>query len=381
MSLSIREVRTKADLSHWIEFPRRKVYGAESPWVPPLDSDLLRMLARKKNPFFRHGDVAPYLVVDRTGEILGRVLAHIYHRSNVVHKEKASFFGYFECLDNKEAAIALIDACRKFGERQGCELLRGPFNMTAMQEMGILIEGFENPPASDETYTAAYYPSLLEAAGLKQIYPVTTFKIEHVQTMDIDALLKERHHKLLADGKVKVRLVNLSEYDREIETLRELLNNSFYYNPHFVPITNEEFEFQVGPYKQFMDPSIILIAESYGVPCGFVMAVPNFNPLLKKLNGKIHVVKLMELMKKGIHKEEAAIIIMGVQRELQGEGIMRILLCELLKAVRRSKYKSLHITWIADVNDKSLASARGAGGKQYHRLCLYEGAINGKEGA
>jgi hypothetical protein len=143
MSLSIREVNSRAELVDWIQFPRLKVYGADSPWVPPLDSDLRRMLDRDKNPFFRYGDAAQYVVVDESGEIRGRVLAQIYHRSNVVHKEKTSFFGYFECLDDENAAKQLIDACRKFGQTYGCDTLRGPFNMTAMQEMGILIEGFE----------------------------------------------------------------------------------------------------------------------------------------------------------------------------------------------------------------------------------------------
>jgi hypothetical protein len=36
-------------------------------------------------------------------------------------------------------AQALIDAAATFGATHGCTVLRGPFNMTAMQEMGILV--------------------------------------------------------------------------------------------------------------------------------------------------------------------------------------------------------------------------------------------------
>ena len=61
--------------------------------------------------------------------------------------------------------------------------------MTAMQEMGILTDGFENPPVVDETYTAPYYPALLEAAGLTPTFPVTTYRVDDLAKTDPDALL------------------------------------------------------------------------------------------------------------------------------------------------------------------------------------------------
>ena len=79
----------------------------------------------------------------------------------------------------------------------------------------------------------------------------------------------------------------MKHYDREIETLRELLNDSFYENPYFVPITGDEFRFQIGPFKRVMDPAISLVAEMDGVPVAFCVTLPDFNPLLKKMNGSM----------------------------------------------------------------------------------------------
>ncbi len=146
-NVQVRAARTNADLAAWIEFPRRHVYAPSSPWVPPLDSDLRRMLDPDANPFFRHGDALPFLAVDERGDPVGRILAHRSHRHNVRYAERASFFGYFECRDDAETARALIAAAREYGAQHGCTVLRGPFNMTAMQEMGILTDGFENPPS------------------------------------------------------------------------------------------------------------------------------------------------------------------------------------------------------------------------------------------
>jgi hypothetical protein len=378
-SVQVRPARTKADVEAWVTFPRRHLYAPSSPWVPPLDGDLRRMLDTDANPFFRHGEATPFLALDGRGEPVGRILAHIYHRHNVRYGERAAFFGYFECRDDVETARALIAAARQFGAQHGCTVLRGPFNMTAMQEMGVLTDGFENPPVVDETYTAPYYPSLLEAAGLTSTFPVTTYRIDDLAQTDPDALLTARHRALLAGGRLRIRPADMKQYDREIEMLRELLNDSFDANPYFVPITGEEFRFQIGPFKRVMDPAISLVAEMDGVPVAFCVTLPDFNPLLKKMNGQMGPRQIATFLTGKARVRDAVIVIIGVQRQLQGRGIMRVLQAELVRALRRRHYRTLTITWIADVNDKSRATAVALGGRPWHRLTLYEGPLGDGE--
>jgi len=371
-SVQVHAVQNKADLEAWIRFPRLKVYPPSSPWVPPLDHDLRRMLDTRKNPFFRHGDGLPLLARDAQGAVVGRTLAHIYHRHTVRHNERAAFFGYFECCDDVAAAQALIDAAATFGARHECTVLRGPFNMTAMQEMGILLEGFDTTPAIDETYTAPYYPALMKAAGLHPVFPVTTFRIDDVSSIDPEKLLAERHRLLLSEGRLRVRSAHPQDYTREFETLRELLNDSFYHNPHFVPITAEEFLFQIGPFKRLLDPSINLVAELDGVPCGFIITVPDFNLLLKKMDGRLGPRGLLTFLRGQSQIHDACLLIMGMQQQLQAQGMMRILHAELIRALQRRDYHRLTVTWVADENPKSLATLAALGAHPLHRLTLYE---------
>jgi hypothetical protein len=372
--VTVEPARSKGDIAAWIEFPRRAVYDAGSPWVSPLDSDMRRFLNPRKNPFFQHGEAQALLARDTSGRVVGRVLAHIYRRHTVRYDERAVFFGYFECLDNAEAAQALIAAVAVWGTERGCTVLRGPFNLTAMQEMGILLDGFDAAPAVDETYTAEYYPRLLEGAGLRPVFPVTTFRLD-VAATDPEMLLTERHRALLADGRLRVRPANLRQFKREIETLRDLLNDSFYENPYFVPLTHGELFAQLGPYRRLMDPAISLVAELDGVPCGFVVTVPDFNPLLKRMNGSLGPRELLVFLRERRRVRDAVVIIMGTPRQLQGKGIMRVLHAELLRALRRRGYQRLTITWVADVNARSLAASRAIGGQPLHRLTLYEKAL------
>ena len=373
--VEVRPVAGSGDLDTWVCFPRDRVYGKATPWVPPLDSDLRRALNGRKNPFFRHGEALPLLARDGSGRPVGRVLAHVYRRHNVRHQERTAFFGYFECVDDQAVCDGLISAAARYGEERGCTLLRGPFNMTAMQEMGVLVDGFEEPPAVDETYTAPYYPALLEGAGLQRTFCHTTFRVGDLAQVQPDASLEELHREKLRGGDIRVRPADLRDWQREIETLRELLNDSFYANPHFVPITREEFQFQLGPYRRLIDPAIALVAEIEGVPCGFVITVPDYNPLLKRMNGRLGPRSLFSFLRGRSRVRDACLIIMGVQRQLQGQGVMRLLHAELVRALQRRGYRRLTITWVSDGNARSLASIAALGGRPLHRLTLFEGPI------
>ncbi len=378
MSIVVRPVTTARELAAWVRFPRRQVYPPASPWVPPLDRDLARLLDRRQNPFFQHGDAIPFLAYGSDGQPRGRILAQMYHRHNERHGERTAFFGFFECQNDPAAARALIQAAAQAGASWDCDTQRGPFNQTAMQEMGLLVDGFEYAPAVDQTYTLPYYPNLLERAGLHRTFPHTTYRVDNVADVDPDRLLQERHHVLMIERRLQVRTARMGQFDRELETLRTLLNDSFAELTHFVPLTADELQFQVGAYRSYIDPSLLVVAEMDGVPRGFVLAVPDFNPLLKRLNGRVdlpHAVEALPTMAGWLWRRDACLIIQGVERRLQGLGIMRVLHAELIRNLRRRRYKGLSVTWIEDDNGRSSASIRALGGRPRQRMTLYEGAI------
>lgn len=378
MPITVSPVTTPVDLTTWVRFPRLHVYRASSPWVPPRDGDVELLLDRGANPFFQHGDAIALLARGSDGQPVGRILAQVYHRHNERHDERTAFFGFFECQDNQEAAIALVQAAAQAGTGWGCDTLRGPFNTTAMQEMGILVDGYEHAPAVDQTYTPPYYPGLLDGAGLRAIYPHTTYRIDDVGTVDFEGLLGEQHRILTAERRLRIRSARMRQFDRELETLRVLLNESFAELPHFVPLTAEELTFQVGAYRSFLDPSLLLVAEMDGVPRGFVLAVPDFNPLLKRLNGRSdasQTLKMVPAVARWLWRRDACLIIQGVERRLQGQGIMRLLHAQLIRNLRRRRYRGLSVTWIEQENRRSAASVRALGARPCHRLVLYEGSI------
>ena len=106
--LEIRDVRDRRDLDRFLRVPWR-IYAEDPQWVPPLLLDVKEFLNRRKHPFYQHGDATQFLAV-RGGETVGRVLVSDDPLCNQQHGENVGCFGMFECLDDPQAAQALLDA-------------------------------------------------------------------------------------------------------------------------------------------------------------------------------------------------------------------------------------------------------------------------------
>jgi hypothetical protein len=108
--VEIRPVTTRRDLKAFVRFPWQ-VYRGDRLWVPPLISDRLEYLDPARGVFYKDADVALFMA-RRGRQVLGTIAAFVDH-ARVRHLGKAEGgFGFFEVVEEYEAAAALLDACR-----------------------------------------------------------------------------------------------------------------------------------------------------------------------------------------------------------------------------------------------------------------------------
>jgi GNAT superfamily N-acetyltransferase len=369
----IGAVRTARQLKRWIRFPY-SIYSADSAWVAPPER-LLRLRLSKSNPIFEHCEAQPLLALDAQGRVRGRVLAHVNHQHLVQHGERVGFFGFFECEDDPAVARALLDAASEFAAERGCVALRGPFNMTAYQELGIVTEGFGQPMGLAETHTAEHYPALMEAAGMQPCKRISTFHNNNLAELQPDSWLEERHHKLIADPNFSVRTMDMRRYKHELVGFGDLLNDCFRRNWHYLPLSAREVQFEFGGLKQVIHPELVLVAEYHGLPVGFAIAMPDVNRLLRPMRGKMGPVKLVQLLRGMRRLRQACLTSIGVARQLRAAGVMRVMLHRMVKTLQRLGFESLSSTWVGDDNFGSLAQVRLLEMERKHRLSVYERGI------
>lgn len=163
-TLAIRPVKTAADTNQFIRF-LWTIYEGNPHWVPPLWMDRRKLMDRKKNPFYQHADAEFYLA-EREGVVVGRIAAIVNHNHNKEHKDKVGFFGFFECINDRSVAHALLDKAAEFLRQRGMDTMRGPASPSVNDEYGLLVDAFDKSPVVLMPYNPPYYIDLLESYGL-----------------------------------------------------------------------------------------------------------------------------------------------------------------------------------------------------------------------
>ena len=368
--LEIHPVANRREREEFVRLPR-SIYPKGSPWVRPPDM-VVKGYLDKKNPFFQDGAGQTFMV-RREGTPVGRVMAHVWRRHQRLHRERVGYFGFFECQNDPPAATLLLEAASTFVREHGCEILRGPFNMTGMQEAGIVTEGFDKAPAVDMVYTAPWYPALLEENGFHKCLEMQTRSNEDVTSLT-PKTTPDGRRPCEALGEIQLR--HLSSFHRraEMEMVRDVVNASFLGNWGFVPINRDEWELQTAALLPLLDPALVILATVQDVAVGVTLAVPDFNRVFRKANGWLLHPASLSLFGKSRLKE-VVVILCAVRKQYQNLGVARLLNLELLSNMRKGGYTSISTTWIGGGNTPSLASTDAFGMTRRHQVAVYERAL------
>jgi GNAT superfamily N-acetyltransferase len=337
-------------------------------WVRPLNSIVLGHLDARRNPFYREGAGQAFVAVS-DGQPVGRILAHAWPRQRMLARRAVGYFGLFESIDDVDVARALVGAARDFIARDGTDIV-GPFNITAAQEMGIVVGGFEGRPSIDMAYNPPWYDRLLRECALRPCLTMQTWRNDDVSDVDVEGLMNASRQERLNSCGVTIRSLNGKRRREDMEAIRELVNSGFLGNWGFVPINSAEWEFQVGPLIPILDPALIQIAEVAGVAVGVTLAVPDYNLVVGQTGGRLlHPATLRLLRRKPLR--DATVILFAVRKSHQGLGISRRLNQELIRKMQQRGYRGLSITWIAETNRASQTQAAALGAQPLHQLAMY----------
>jgi hypothetical protein len=340
--------------------------------VSPLKSDLARALDPAKNPLFGRSGAGDRRVITahRDGAPVGRIVAHVHGASNALYQERRASFGFFDCIDDLAVARALLDAAEAFAQQRRAERLVGNFNLTAMQQMGVLTDGFDATPYSDMHYNPPHIPPLLAACGFAPEFPVSTFELD-LRRFDPASLLTPSVVARLDDPTLRWEELRARDFARVLEDVRAALNDGFQHNPMFVPLAREEMYFQAKDLSHVLDPRITALVHDVHGPAGVVLCIPDLNPMLRAMRSRLSLMAPWHLLRHRFGRRRAVIILYSVAQRRQGQGLNGAMLYRVTSALKRHGYTTLGITWIADVNGASLRQVERLGARRLHRLHLF----------
>jgi len=353
-------------------------YGRESLYVSPLKSDLKRFLDKDQNPLFKYFGDMNYFTVRKDGRPIGRIVAHVHHKSNERHQLNRGYFGYFDCINDIEAARMLLGAAEEWAGKRGFSEISGNFNLTAMQQIGVMTNGFENAPYTDHMYNPPHIPEILKALGYEAFFPMTTFE-QDVTAFDPETLAGPKIKANLSAPELSWRKLKGKDFEKLMRDSCYLLNVGLDENPLFVPLTYEEYLFQAKDMMWIMDERVSAIvyqqAKDSELPVGVIACVPDVNPLLKKVGSQLGITTPYHFLKYRMNRKRAITIFASVDPKMWSSGLISTMYYQLLKALKEAGYERHSATWIGDENHAALRIMEKLQAKPLHRLHLFRKAL------
>jgi len=369
--INIRTVSSKAELKAFIKFPW-KIYEGNTNWVPPLIIDRMEFLNREKNPFFQHSD-AELFTAEKGGNIVGRIAAVKYTRHLETYKDDVGFFGFFECIDDKDVAHALFKQAEEWLSDQGLRTVRGPMNFTINDECGLLIDAFDLPPVLLMTYNPPYYQELVESYGFEKSQDLYAYRITRPEAIP-DRLkralkIQEKRHG------IRIRTVNMKDFESEVDRVHSIHDQAWSENWGAVPLTRAEFQKIGKELKLVLDPDLLFIAEADGEPVGMTVCVPNMNSALKHANGRLLPFGLFKILWHKRKIDSLRVIIMGILKEHRHKALDTAMYFKLMEAALAKGYQWGEMSWILESNAPMRRVLERLGTELYKTYRIYEKPI------
>jgi len=378
--LVIKPVENIEDRKAFLSFPWR-VYKDDPYWVPPIFSERVHFTDPKKNPFFENNEAQLYLAL-RGEEIVGTIAAFTNRRHNEHQNENIGFFGFFEVLEDYEAAEALLKTAENWSREKGFFALRGPAQWNTNDECGLLVDGFDDSPRILMTYNPRYYVDFVERAGFKYARDLWAYQLPVKDFMDnIGERLERITTKILERKEINIRKLNMKIYDEEVAKVKLLYNEAWSQNWGFVPMTDGEFDQLADELHDILDPDLTYIAEKDGKTVGFSITLPDLNEPLLKAYPKPNTPEWWTMVKlvwnwKILKKVSwVRVLVLGVIPEYRTLGIDALFYYKSAQAALKKGMKMAEMSWILDNNDKMNRPIIAMGAEVYKTYRFYEKAL------
>ncbi len=360
--MKLIEVKDKKSRKQFLDVARR-IYRDDPHWVCPLDNTIESIFSRETNPFYNHGDAIRWILVDDHGELIGRVAAFIDELKSKNFEQVTGGMGFFECINDREAAFMLFDACKDWLTDKGAEAMDGPINFSENDNFwGLLVEGYMQP-SYGMNYNFPYYRELFEAYGFYKFYEQVT------NHLDLRKPFPERFWKIadriMARPEYQVRHFEYKNADKFISDLISVYDQAWVYHEHFQPLEREVVMETMKKAKAILVEEFIWFAYHNGEPIAFLVMLPDVNMILKKLNGKMDLWNKLKFLYYKYTKTitRTRITVMGVVPRYQRHGIESAIFKHMDRVMKKKPhYDTIEMSWVGSFNTKMRALHEAVGG-------------------
>ena len=336
----------------------------EPNWIRPLDKDINEVFDKEKNKTFRFGEIIRWILKDDNGKLIGRIAAFI----NKKYKNKGDDIpvggiGFFECINNQDAADLLFDNAKHWLIQHGIEAMDGPINFGERDRWWGLITKGSSAPLYGMNYNPPYYINLFEDYGFKLFYNQVCFAMDPQKKLAQRTL--DRHQMHETDPDISCETIKKNNLKKYTDDFIEVYNKAWAGHGGLKQMNKDQALLMFKKMKPVMDENIIYFAYHKGTAIAMFINLPDINRYFKYLDGKFGLLQKLEFIwrQKFRPTKKFVGIVFGVVPEWQGKGIDAYIIGESRKIIQAPPYHytDYEMQWIGDFNPKMINVAEHFG--------------------
>jgi len=373
---TLTEVTDKKTVKTFLNLPE-KIYTGDKNWIRPLDKDIEKIFDQSQNKLFRNGKAIRWILKNEKGDTAGRLAAFYDEATAKKNDQPTGGVGFFECINNQEAANVLFDAARDWLKGYGMEAMDGPVNFGSRENFwGCLADGFYEP-IYNMPYNPHYYNNLFEGYGFQNYFNQYTYGMP-INPELLDPLIREKATRIRQDPKFKFITYNKKYKEKFAEDFMVIFNEAWGPFPGVKPIQKKHALALLTSMKMVLDTRAMFFGYYDDRPIGFFIMIPDLYQAYRNFNGRLGAVnKLRLLYKLKIRRDFTRLIglIFGVVPDFQKMGATSGLILRFADEVNKPgfPYTHLEMNWIGDFNPTmmKLAVQIGASIRKTHITYRY----------
>jgi hypothetical protein len=352
-----------------------KMNGGNPDYIRPLDQDVRAVFDPAKNKYLKAGQIQRWLLRDDAGQLIGRIAAFVNPRyKNKGDKGKFGGIGFFDCVDQQEAANLLFDTAKNWLAERGMVGMDGPINMGDRDRFwGLLTEGF-HPAPYGLNYNPPYYQKLFEQYGFQVFYNQICWKMEVASGSQLSKKFYEAHARFSSDPAFSADYLRKKNIRKYAEDFATVYNKAWAGHQGNKEMTVDMVMKTFDTIKPIMDERLVWFSYHNGKPITMWLNLPDINQIFRHFHGKFHLWNKLRFLylKKYSKVDKMMGVAYGVVPEFQGSGVDYYMIVEAEKIIKKqTPYKQLELQWQGDFNPKMLNISKNLGAKKSRNLITY----------
>lgn len=356
----------------WLELPFQ-LYASDPNWIPHIKQDVEKVFDKNKNKYFKEGQAVRWILKNDTGSAIGRIAAFHFPKLSAGQSYKVGGIGFFECIDDQNAAHLMFDTAVEWLLSEGCQAVDGPINFGERDAFwGCLTENFSDMSSYRMNYNLPYYKHLFESYGFQTYFEQWCFK--RSLSTPTDEIFNKKQAAILDDPDFHVSNVKGLNSEKIAENFLTVYNNAWAGLAGFKKMELKQAQQIMKSMKPIMDKDIVIFAYYKEQPIGFYVNIPELNEIFQHINGNLNWWgKLKFLYYKHFGKREVMVgLVFGVDRAYHGKGVESAMIKYAENTIMPLKrYSYTILTWIGDFNPKMLKVVGNLKAEKYRTLITY----------